>query len=54
MFEKLKQKRMSIMDQVAGKRDRLPSAERRKLVENEYNQFMTTMEYFKPHPSPFR
>jgi hypothetical protein len=34
MLELSKRKRMMIMEQISDKRDRLPSAERRKLAEN--------------------
>lgn len=48
MFELSKRKRMLIMEQLTNKRERMPSAERRKIVEEEYNQFVKTMSHLKP------
>jgi hypothetical protein len=48
MLELSKRKRQLIMEQLTNKRERMPSAERRKLVEEEYNQFVKTMTNFRP------
>ena len=47
MFELSKQKRLQIVSQIGDKRERLASNERRRLVEDEYNQFIKTMNNIK-------
>ena len=47
MFELSKQKRLKIVSQIGDKRERLASNERRRLVEDEYNQFIKTMNNIK-------
>ena len=42
---------MMIIEQLGSKKDRLPSAERRKMVEKDYDKFRKTMNEFKQVPT---
>ena len=48
MFELSKRKRLQILEQLSDQRDRLPSAERRKKVQEEYEGYLNTMNNVKP------
>ena len=48
MFELSRKKRMQIEEQITDKRTSRTSAERRQVVEKEYDQFVRTMKDLKP------